>query len=59
MHILTVLFKEESNLMYSSHLRCNTLEVFQLECFQLVYLHLKIWHVVASNNSINIIQCKL
>ncbi len=27
-------------------------------CFQLVF-HVKIWHAVASNNGINIIQCKL
>ncbi len=59
MHIFTFLFKEKTNPMYSSHLRLNTIEVFQLECFQLVYFHLKIWHAVASNNGINIIQCKL
>ncbi len=58
MHILTVLFKEETNSMYNSHLRRNTTEVFQLECFQLVYFHLEIRHAVASNNGINIIQCK-
>uniref|UniRef100_A0A672LTC5 dolichyl-diphosphooligosaccharide--protein glycotransferase n=1 Tax=Sinocyclocheilus grahami TaxID=75366 RepID=A0A672LTC5_SINGR len=29
------------------------------KCFQLVYFHIKIWLAVASNNGINIIQCKL
>ncbi len=32
MHIFTFLSKEETNPMYSSHLRLNAIEVLQLEC---------------------------
>ncbi len=58
MHNFTFLFKE-TNPMYSSHLRLNTIDVFQLKCFQLGYFHLKIWHLIASNNGINNIQFKV
>ncbi len=60
MHILTFLFKkEETDPMYSSHLRIIGRYRKAIQVFQLVFSALEIWHAVASNNGINIIRCKL
>ncbi len=50
MNIFTFYLKKPIQCI-GSHLRLNTIEVFQFQCFQLVCFHLKIWHRIASNNA--------